>query len=213
MTAITINGDFNPWDIPPQTITEPSPNLYLSRTKASAKRSPRRRPSGQKRVNRELICKKDTSPLPHWKLYGTMCRQPSHTMRATFTSERKTNVRSTSSETNLAQSVSHSFWVNVAIMIAYRSYSGFSGSNVAIAQVGKKNSPVLTWCRYARTSPSRASATLLVSLRRRTRRSTVETFTPNCKATCCCIWPCISNAIAWPLWTSVSRDMITRDSN
>jgi hypothetical protein len=59
-------------------------------------------------------------------------------MRAAFTSERKTNVRSTTSETNLAQSVSHSFWVNVAIMIAYRSYSGFSGSNVAIAQVGKK---------------------------------------------------------------------------
>ena len=131
-------------------------NLYLSRTKASAKRSPRRRPSGQKRLNREPICEKDPSPLPHWKLYGTICRQPSHTMRAAFTSERKTNVRSTSSETNLAQSVSHSFWVNVAIMIAYRSYSGFSGSNVAIAQVGKKNSPVLTWCHYARTSPSRA---------------------------------------------------------
>jgi hypothetical protein len=33
----------------------------------------------------------------------------------------KTNVRSTSSQTKLAQSVSHSFWVNVAIMIAYRS--------------------------------------------------------------------------------------------
>jgi hypothetical protein len=44
-------------------------------------------------------------------------------MTATFamcTSERKTNVRSTSSQTKLAQSVSHSFWVNVGIMIAYR---------------------------------------------------------------------------------------------
>jgi hypothetical protein len=51
-----INGDFNPWDIPPQTIAEPPPNLSLSRTQASAKCSPRRqyarhRPSGRKRVN------------------------------------------------------------------------------------------------------------------------------------------------------------------
>jgi hypothetical protein len=58
-------------------------------------------------------------PLHHWKLSGTMCRQPSHTMRATWTSEMKSNVKSTSSQTKLAQSVSHSFWVNVAIMIAY----------------------------------------------------------------------------------------------
>jgi hypothetical protein len=153
-----------------------TPNLSLARTHASAKRSHTTSIVRTKKSEPRLICEKDSSPLPHWKLSGTMCHQPSHMTRATCTSERKTNVRSTSSETNLAQSVSHSFWVNVAIMIAYRSYSGFSGSNVAIAQVGKKNSPVLTWCRYARTSPSRASATLLVSLRRRTRRSTVETF-------------------------------------
>jgi hypothetical protein len=57
------------------------------------------------------------------------------------------------------------------------------------------------------------SATLPISLRRRTRRSMVETFTPNSKATCCCLWPCINNAIGWPLWTSVSHGMITRDSN
>jgi hypothetical protein len=61
-----------------------------------------------------------------------------------------------------------------------------------------------------RARPRRGrSATLPVSLRRRTRRSMVETFTPNYKATCCCLWSCISNAIAWPLWTSVSRGMIT----
>jgi hypothetical protein len=34
-------------------------------------------------------------------------------------------------------------------------YYGFSGSNVGITQVGKTNSPVLMWRRYARTSPSR----------------------------------------------------------
>jgi hypothetical protein len=84
-----------------------------------------------------------------------MCRQPSHTTRATCTSERKTNVRSTSSQTKLAQSVSHSFWVNVAIMIAYRIFS-FRGSNVTITQVGKMNIPFLTWRRYAQTFPSRA---------------------------------------------------------
>jgi hypothetical protein len=57
LPAITINGNFSPWDIPPQTITEPPPNLSLSRTQVSAKRSPRRRPSGRKRVNR---CPRDT---------------------------------------------------------------------------------------------------------------------------------------------------------
>ena len=62
--AITINSDFNPWDIPPQTITDPPPNLSLSRTQASAKCSPRRqyarhRPSGRKRVNRDLFVKKN----------------------------------------------------------------------------------------------------------------------------------------------------------
>jgi hypothetical protein len=63
LLAITINGDFNLWDIPPQTITEPPPNLSLSRTQALAKRSPRRRftrrrPSGRKRVNRDSSVKK-----------------------------------------------------------------------------------------------------------------------------------------------------------
>ena len=63
LPVITINGDFSPWDIPPQTITEPPPNLSLSRTQASAKRSPRRRytrrrPSGRKRVNRDSSVKK-----------------------------------------------------------------------------------------------------------------------------------------------------------
>jgi hypothetical protein len=56
-------SDFNPWDIPPQTITEPPPNLSLSRMQASAKRSPRgrhtwRRPSGRKRVNCDSSVKK-----------------------------------------------------------------------------------------------------------------------------------------------------------
>jgi hypothetical protein len=52
LPAITINGDFNPWDIPPQTI--------LSRTQASVKRSPRRRytrrrSSGRKRVKKTRL--------------------------------------------------------------------------------------------------------------------------------------------------------------
>jgi hypothetical protein len=91
-----------------------------------------------KKSEPRLICEKDLSPLPHWKLSGTMCRQSNHATRATCTSERKTNVRSTSPQTKLVQSVSHSFW-----------------ANVVITQVSKMNSPVLTWCRFARTSPSR----------------------------------------------------------
>jgi hypothetical protein len=52
------------------------------------------------------ICEKDPSLLPDWKLSGIMCRQTSHTTRAMCTSERKTNVRLTSSQTKLVQSVS-----------------------------------------------------------------------------------------------------------
>jgi hypothetical protein len=63
LPVITINGDFNPWDIPLQIITGPPPNLSLSRMQASAKHSPehrytRRRPSGRKRVNRDSSVKK-----------------------------------------------------------------------------------------------------------------------------------------------------------
>ena len=105
------------------SVGEAFPTTWTVRTKKSEPR---------------LTCEKDPSPLPHWKLSGTMYRQPSHTMRATCMNERKTNVRSMSSQTKLAQSVSHSFWVNVAI-----------------TQVGKTNSPVLMWRCYARTSLSR----------------------------------------------------------
>ena len=61
--STTINWDFTPWAIPPQTITEPPPNLSHSTTQASAKRSPRRRyircrPSGRKRVNRDSSVKR-----------------------------------------------------------------------------------------------------------------------------------------------------------
>jgi hypothetical protein len=80
-----------------------------------------------KKSEPRLICEKNLSPLPHWKLSGTMCRQSSHATRATCTSERKTNVRSTSPQTKLVQSVSHSFW-----------------ANVVITQVSKMNSPVVS---------------------------------------------------------------------
>ena len=72
----------------------------------------------------------------------------------------------------------------------------------------------LSWrCDVTRGRPDRGrSATRPVSLRRRTRRSVVETCTPKCLATCCCLCPCISNAIAWPLWTSVSRTMTNKTS-
>ena len=52
LPATIINCDFIPWAMPPQTITEPTPNRSRSTTQASAKRSPRRRytrrrPSGR----------------------------------------------------------------------------------------------------------------------------------------------------------------------
>jgi len=105
-----------------KTITEPSPNLSLKNAsvgEAFPTTSIYTTSTARTEISEpRLICEKDPSPLPHRKLSRTMCRQPSH---ATCTSERKTNARSTSSQTKLAQSVSHSFWVNVAIMIAYRS--------------------------------------------------------------------------------------------
>ena len=59
----TINGDFTPCEFPPHTITDPPPYLSLSKTQASANRSPRcryrrRRPSARKRVNRDSSVKK-----------------------------------------------------------------------------------------------------------------------------------------------------------
>ena len=59
----TINGDFTPCEIPPQTITDPPPYISLSKMQASANRSPRRRyrrrrPSARKRVNRDSSVKK-----------------------------------------------------------------------------------------------------------------------------------------------------------
>ena len=70
---------------------------------------------------------------------------------------------------------------------------------------------VLSWRRdVTRGCPDRGwSAKCPVSLKRLTRRSIVETF-PKWLATCCCLWPCISNAIALPLWTSVSRTRIEK---
>lgn len=52
----TTKGDFTPWEMPPQTITEAPPNLSRSTTHASAKRSPRLRytlflPSERYRLN------------------------------------------------------------------------------------------------------------------------------------------------------------------
>ena len=60
LPAKIINCDFIPWAMPPQTITEPSPNRSRSTTQASAKRSPRRRytrrrPSARQRVNLALV--------------------------------------------------------------------------------------------------------------------------------------------------------------
>jgi hypothetical protein len=64
LPAITINGDFNPWDIPPQNITEP-PQTYPPQERKRRRSVPhdvgihtRRRPSGRKRVNRDSSVKK-----------------------------------------------------------------------------------------------------------------------------------------------------------
>ena len=52
---------------------------------------------------------------------------------------------------------------------------------------------------FCRLRPDRGrSAKCPVSLKRLTRRSIVETLTPKWLATCCCLWPYISNAIALP---------------
>ena len=71
---------------------------------------------------------------------------------------------------------------------------------------------VLSWRRdVTRGRPdSGRSAKCPVSLKPLTRRSIVEMLTPKWLATCCCLWPCISNAIALPLCTSVNRTMIKK---
>ena len=91
LPAITINGDFNPWDIPPQTIIEPPPKPIPLKNASVGEAFPTTSTIRTKKSEPRLICENDPSPLPHWKLSGTMCYQPSHTMHATCTSERKTN--------------------------------------------------------------------------------------------------------------------------
>ena len=71
---------------------------------------------------------------------------------------------------------------------------------------------VLSWRRdVTRGCPDRGrSAKCPVSLKRLKRRSIVGTLTPKWLATCCYLWPYISNAIALPLWTSVNGTMIEK---
>jgi hypothetical protein len=107
LPAIGINGDFNPWGIPPQTISEPPPNIFSQERK--------RRRSVPHDVDHPD--EKVWTATHLWKRPVSIASleivwdhvMPSHTTRATCTSERKTSVRSTSSETKLAQSVSHIF--------------------------------------------------------------------------------------------------------
>jgi hypothetical protein len=108
LPAITINSDINlyltdhnwatPKHIPLKNVSIGeaflTTSVYTTSTVRTKKSEPR------------FICEKDPSPLPDWKLSGTMYHQPSHTTRTMCMSERKTNVRSTSSQTKLAQSVS-----------------------------------------------------------------------------------------------------------
>ena len=215
LPAITINGDFNPWDIPPQTITEPPPKLSLSRTQASAKRSPlyRRRPCGRKRVNRDSSVKKTCLHC----LIGN-CLGPCAANQA-IPRARRAWVRGKPMYGRRARRRNSCNWLLTVFGWMWRLW---------LPTVVKAVSVEVTWrlCRWARwialswrgvVTRGRLrrgrSATLPVSLRWRIRRYMLETFTPNCKATCCCLWPCISNAVAWPLCTSGSRGMITGDSN
>ena len=123
-----------------------------------------------------------------------MRRQPRHTTQPTCLGQRQTNVWTTSSKTNLTQSTSNSLRRNLLIMRTYCIKGSFGSSEMTIRRI------VLSWRRdVTRGRPDRGrSAKCPVSLKRLTRRSIVETLTPKWLATCCCLWSCISNAIALP---------------
>ena len=139
-----------------------------------------------------------------------MRRQPRHTTQPTCLGQRQTNVWTTSSKTNLTQSTSNSLQRNLSIMRTYC----IKAVSVAVRWRFRKCARriVLSWRRdVTRGRPDRGrSAKCPVSLKPLTRRSIVETLTPKWLATCCCLWPCITNAIALPLWTSVNRTMIEK---
>ena len=96
---------------------------------------------------------------------------------------------------------------HLSIMRTYCIKGSFGSSEMTIPQMCQTD-----WRRdVTRGRPDRGrSAKCPVSVKRLTRRSIVETLTPKWLATCCCLWPCISNAIALPLWTSVNRTMIEK---
>ena len=53
--------------------------------------------------------------------------------------------------------------------------------------------------------PETLPVTLPVTRKPITRCCMGRTFSPNCKATCLCVWLCMSCKLAWPLSTSVKR--------
>ena len=158
-----------------------------------------------------LVRKKNSSPLPHRKLPGRMRRQPRHTTQPTCLGQSRPTYGRRARRPisrNRLQTVFREI-CRLCVPTVLRAVS------VAVRWFRKcARRIVLSWRRdVTRGRPDRGrSAKCPVSLKRLTRRSIVETLTPKWLATYCCLWPCISNANALPLWTSVNRTMIEKSS-
>ena len=213
----TINGDFTPCQIPPHTITDPPPYLSLSKSQASANRSPRRRyrrrrPSARKRVNRDSSMKKTRLHCLIGKRLGACAvTQAIRRARRARLSGKPTFGRRARRPNSRNRFLTVFGWIRRLWLPTV-----FTAVSMALRWRLRRwaRRMALSWrCDVTRGRPDRGrSATSLVSLRRRTRRSMVETCTPKCLATYCCLCPWISNAVAWPLWTSVSRTMTNKTS-
>ena len=217
LPATITNCDFIPWAMPPQTITEPPPNRSRSTTQASTKRSPRRRytrrrPSARWRVNLDSSVKRTRlhcligNSLGACAVNHAIRRNLRAWVRGRPTYGRR--ARRPISRNRLPTVFGEI--CRLCVPTVLRAVS------VAVRWRFRKCARriVLSWRRdVTRGRPDRGrSAKCPVSLKRLTRRSIVETLTPKWLATCCCLWPCISNAIALPLRTSVNRTMIEKCS-
>ena len=188
----TINGNFTPCEIPPHTITDSPPYLSLSKTQASANCSPRRQyrrrpPSARKRVNRDSSVKKTRLHCLIGKCLGAcVVTQAIRRSRHARLSGKPTLGRQALRPNSRNRFLKVFGWIRRLWLPTI-----FTPVSVAVRWRLCRWAwrMALSWrCDVTRGRLDRGrSATRPISLRRRPRRSVVETCTPKCLATCCCL--------------------------
>ena len=181
LPSITIN-----YDLPcAQCLPRPKrnhPQTYPFRQRRRRRSVPRDVDHPGKKSKARLVSRKDSSPLPHWKLPRRMAQY--HKAQPTVLRQGRTYVRAAGMKTTLTQSILHSFWRNASIMSAYGINGSFDG-RWRLHKCAKRIARC--WRRdVTRRRPAHGRSTRRpVSRKRMTRRSIAETLTSKWLAPCC----------------------------